>query len=294
MNDIEPRTREAARGLRLVEGRAGGGATSALFDEAFNGMHAPVMGNDERLRALQTPLSLHRNPLIAAAAPLLDLILVLNEGASHESPLELRTQAAGEIREFHRRLEQQSVSLHSLRVASYALCGALDEAVLTTEWGSESDWSMDTLLWSIHHDSSGGENFFNYVTDLSPSPDTPVDLVELLVLLLDLGFQGHHRISNNGVHALETTRLRLHALVRAHHPEAVSPIGTRGPIVSAAPTRWRFSPKAFAIFVVLALAAGYTTLYLRTQSLTELLSIRIERLTADYQQSGDQWAATRD
>ena len=254
-----------------------------LFEESHG--HAQTMeavGDDDRLRALQACLRDDGNPLIAAAAPLLDLIVVLGAGARHESPLELRMQVAGEIREFHRRLERKSVSLHSVRVASYALCGALDEAVLTCEWGSESDWGMDTLLWTFHHDSTGGENIFKYVTDLALSPDAPVELVEFLVLLLDFGFQGHHRISDKGSHALESTRLRLHAVVRSHRPDPVPPVGSMRAEVGAGSTRWPSILKAFTLCAALALGAAWAVLYVRTQSLVAPVHVRIEQLTHDY------------
>ena len=254
----------------------------ALFGETSPATHAPAVGDDRRLRTLQAQLIAHRNPLISASAPLLDLIVVIIEGARHETPHELRMQVASEIREFHHRLELRSVSLHSMRVSSYALCGAIDEAVLTTDWGAESDWSADTLLWAFHQDSSGGENFFRYLSDLASSPDMQAELVELLVLLLDLGFQGPHRISHDGAHALETIRLRLHAAARAHRPEAESPVGAPGPAADTGPSPWRTALKAFAVCVALALLAGYSTLYVRTQSLAEPLAARLASLVDEY------------
>lgn len=254
-----------------------------LFGETYGPAQAlEVVGDDDRLRALQACLRDDRNPLIAAAAPLLDLIVVLAGGARHESPLELRMRVASEVREFHRRLEQKPVSLHSVRVASYALCGALDEVVLTTDWGSDSDWGMDTLLWTFHHDSTGGENFFQYVTELASSPDVPVELVEFLVLLLDFGFQGRHRLSDNGVHALESNRLRLHAVVRTHRPDPVPPLGSMRSEAGAGSSRWPSILRGFTLCAVLALGAAWTALYVRTQSLVDPLHARIGQLADDY------------
>ena len=282
MNETDSLARRPKPEPGLVEVRAGGAGLPALFGETFAAVDGPVVGDDDRLRVLQAQLRAHRNPLIAAAAPLLDLILVLAEGARHESPRALRMRAAGEIREFHRRLEQQSVSLHSMRVASYALCGALDEAVLTTDWGSESGWSMETLLWTFHQDSSGGESFFRYLANLTLSHDAQIDLVELLVLLIDLGFQGYHRISNDGAHTLETIRLRLHAVVRAQRPEAPPPLCTPRPATGTGRSPWRSALGAAGVCMVLVLAAGYVTLYLRTQALADPLMAGIEQLLDEY------------
>ena len=266
----------------LVEAPAGGGGLPALFGETYRSLYGPSVGDDGRLQHLQAHLREHGNPLIAAAAPLLDLILVLAEGARHEAPRELRMQVASEIEAFHHRLELHSVSLHSMRVASYALCGAVDEAVLTTDWGSGSDWSTNTLLWSFHQDSTGGENFFRYVADLAMRPDTQVELVELLALLVDLGFQGRHRISHDGAHALETIRLRLHSVVRTARSEAAPPMGRVEPVAAAGTPPWRAVARAFTVCAVLALVAGYWILYTRTQSLAEPLVARIELLEREH------------
>ena len=278
------RSDSLARGSRpgpgLVEVPAGDGGLPALFGETYRNMYGPAVGDDKRLQDLQAHLREHANPLLAAAAPLLGLILVLAEGARHDTPGELRMQVAGEIQAFHRRLERHTVALHSMRVASYALCGAVDEAVLTTDWGSVSDWSMNTLLWSFHQDSTGGENFFRYVADLAMRPDTQVELVELLVLLVDLGFQGRHRISHDGAYALETIRLRLHAVVHASRCEAPPPMGVGAVAVTGA-SPLRAVLRVFTVCVVLALVVGYWTLYTRTQSLAEPLVARIERLAGE-------------
>ena len=286
MNDVDALAHEFAPEPGLVEVPSGDAGLPALFGETYRNVQGPVVGDDRRLHALQLQLREHRNPLVAAAAPLLDLILVLAEGARHDSPRELRMQVASEIRAFHRRLEQHSVSLHSMRVASYALCIALDEAVLTTDWGSDSDWSTNTLLWAFHRDSTGGENFFRYVADLARIPDSQVELMELLVVLLDLGFQGRHRLSHDGTHALETMRIRLHAVVRASRCEAPSPVGIAASVTRKGPSPWRAAMGVFMVCVALALLAAYATLYTRTQALVEPLVAEIELLLNAYPSPG--------
>ena len=44
--------------------------------------------------------------------------------------------------------------------ARYALCAALDEAVLATPWGHESEWAQHPLLVTLHREAWGGEKFF--------------------------------------------------------------------------------------------------------------------------------------
>ena len=74
------RSDSLARGSRpgpgLVEVPAGDGGLPALFGETYRNMYGPAVGDDKRLQDLQAHLREHANPLLAAAAPLLGLILV--------------------------------------------------------------------------------------------------------------------------------------------------------------------------------------------------------------------------
>ncbi len=175
--------------------------------------------NDRRLRQLQTNLSNSRNPYIAAATPIIDLILVIEQGAYPPDHHSIRALAENEIRCFHDRMKRASVSLLGLQVASYSLCSALDEAVLTSEWAIGSDWGADTLLWTFHNDSSGGDRFFRNIGSLLLEPTAQTDLLELLGLLLDLGFEGRHSVTPGGAQSLETIRDRLHEAVRINRPK---------------------------------------------------------------------------
>lgn len=233
---------------------------------------------EQRLHRLQAYFSSAPNPYIAAAGPVVDLILVVNEGAVQQNPHALRTTAVREIEAFHHQLEQKSVSRQNIQIASYVLCSALDEAVLTTDWGSESDWRMETLLWTFHNDGSGGENVFKYVDDLAHQSERHLDLMELLVLLLDLGFQGHYRIAPNGDYIHETIRVRLHETIRAHRPKVPSPIHPPEPAADSSAPRRRTKQTVFALCAALALLVGYLNFHIRTQRLTAPLTERIELL----------------
>ena len=242
-------------------------------------------GDNERLRQLQTHLDNARNPYIAAAAPIVNLILVVSEGAMHQNLRALHRISAGAIREFHDQIARKSVSMQNVRIASYVLCSAFDEAVLTSEWGGESDWRRETLLWTFHSDGSGGENVFKYLDDLALNPEQDLDLLELLVLLQDLGFQGHHRIAPDGAYLHETIRTRLHETIRANKPRASSPIRPPEPATGSGAPRFYMGRRFLALCAAgaaLILLIGDLNFYLRTQHLTEPLTNRIEQFLGDY------------
>ena len=54
--------------------------------------------------------------------------------------------------------------------ARYVLCAALDEAVLSTPWGAQSEWAQHPLLVALHREAWGGEKFFEMLDRISADP----------------------------------------------------------------------------------------------------------------------------
>ena len=54
--------------------------------------------------------------------------------------------------------------------ARYVLCAALDEAVLSTPWGAQSEWAQHPLLVALHREAWGGEKFFEMLDRVSTDP----------------------------------------------------------------------------------------------------------------------------
>ncbi|WP_206300788.1 type IVB secretion system protein IcmH/DotU, partial [Pseudomonas viridiflava] len=80
------------------------------------------------------------NPLESAAGPLLALLTRLRSTIAHPAPASLRAQLLGYLRQFEQDAEAAGIARNEVLLARYALCTALDEAVLSTPWGSTSEW----------------------------------------------------------------------------------------------------------------------------------------------------------
>ena len=50
---------------------------------------------------------------------------------------------------------------------------ALDEAVLSTPWGAQSEWAQQTLLVALHREAWGGEKFFEMLDRISAGSRAP-------------------------------------------------------------------------------------------------------------------------
>ncbi|MDD1622814.1 MAG: type IVB secretion system protein IcmH/DotU [Methylococcaceae bacterium] len=155
-----------------------------------------------------------QNPMVAAALSLISLASRLRQTAVYPAVDELRQQLSGEISGFENRLLQSGIGADHVRMASYALCAFLDEIILNTPWGAQSNWGHQSLLISFHKEAWGGEKFFDIVGLLVKQPAQNLALIELAYLFLSLGFEGKFRVLTGGGNALEKYRLELYQLIQ--------------------------------------------------------------------------------
>lgn len=160
------------------------------------------------------PLALSGNPYLAAAAPLLDLIVELRATEAHPDVAGLQSRIAEQVRAFERRAIDGGAAPDYVQAARYALCSALDEAVLTMDWGAESSWSRQSLLSQFHNDVWGGEKVFEMLDELRRTPQRTIDVVELIAFLIGLGFEGRYRVMQDGAPLLEDLRRDLFRQIR--------------------------------------------------------------------------------
>src|SRR5580704_2809954 len=91
---------------------------------------APVSGGAETIQ-------FGLNPLIMAAAPLLQLLGRLRTTLSAPNVDDLRERTVRQMRQFEASARETGVPTEQLRPAHYALCASIDDVVLNTTWGSQ-------------------------------------------------------------------------------------------------------------------------------------------------------------
>ena len=165
------------------------------------------------------------NPLVAAAAPLFDVLAHLRLG-TRLAPERLRDYLGGEIRRFQARAQEAGVPIERIVGARYCLCTALDEAAALAPWSDGGAWSAQSLLVAFHNETWGGEKFFQLLARVATDVAAHRDLIELQFLCLALGFQGRYRVIRNGAAQLDTLTRRLHKLLHdtgGGYKQALSP-----------------------------------------------------------------------
>jgi type VI secretion system protein ImpK len=179
---------------------------------------------DQALAPLNVAIA-GRNPILRAANPLLELALPLRRLSSHPDLDALRDQLIQMVRRFETDGRRFGVPDAQLGVARYCLCTFIDESIAATPWGA-GVWGRRSLLVTFHNEASGGERLFVILQRLAQTPATDIDMLELIYIMLALGFDGRYRLVEGGKRQLDEIRERLEQLIRGQRAEverALSP-----------------------------------------------------------------------
>jgi type VI secretion system protein ImpK len=192
-------------------------------------------------------------PLVAAAAPLLQLLARLRNMLSQPDSGELRERAVREIRRFEEVARAQNIPMEQLRPAHYALCASLDDVVLATPWGSQGAWAQRSLVSTFHQEVRSGERFFDVLTQLRQNPGGFLPVLELMYFCLSLGYMGRYRLSPRGPAEIDKIREDTYAVIARQRPAAEAGLSPHWAGVAAPYRARRF---ALPIWVAAAVALG--------------------------------------
>ena len=155
------------------------------------------------------------NPLVTAAVPLLLMVGGMRSSTIRGDVPALRRPALEEIRRFEENARGAGIANEVIIAGRYALCAALDEAVLATPWGAHSDWAQQTLLNTLHREAYGGEKFFEMLERIAQDPARRIDLIELQYLCIALGFTGKFQLLEQGQMRLAQTQHDIFQRIRS-------------------------------------------------------------------------------
>jgi type VI secretion system protein ImpK len=197
------------------------------------------------------------NPLLQAASPLLLLAGRLRGSLSPVDVEGLRRHALEEMRRFEDQAHAAGVPNDVVMAARYALCAGLDEAVLSTPWGGQSEWAQNPLLVALHREAWGGEKFFDVLDRVARDPAKYIDLMELQYLCLAFGFAGKYQVKERGHEQLAEVQHTLYRRIRQQRPTPEGELSLRwrgledrrNPVIRYVPL-WVVAAAALAIVAV--------------------------------------------
>jgi type VI secretion system protein ImpK len=198
------------------------------------------------------------NTLVSTAWELLTQVVELKGSSGRESLAILNDRLSMGITAFEANALHEGVEQSQVMSARYVLCSVIDEAVVTTAWGSRSDWSKTSLLSRFHNETFGGEKFFQLLERLSRDPVKHVAMLELMYLCLSLGFEGKYRVMERGRTQLEAVHDALYRQIRHVRGEQPSASMTPEPGGASRARLRDVSIKWVALAVLACLLALYS------------------------------------
>lgn len=192
-------------------------------------------------------------PLVAAAGRLIHLASQIRSMPIGPDLAALRRLVTQELEAFNGRARALGLEQKSIQLAHYILCAFVDDAVMSTPWGANSQWSRQSLLAAYHNDTQGGDRMFQFAERMEQDPQREPRLMELLYQCLSLGFEGRAALDPRGESLLGQRRQRLAQAItqgRAAQPADLSP-QWRGQTVAAG----RYAPRVPLWAILAALAA---------------------------------------
>ncbi|WP_062215155.1 type IVB secretion system protein IcmH/DotU, partial [Aureimonas sp. AU20] len=211
------------------------------------------------------------NALVAVASPLLWLAARLNESLPVDDVAQFRARVMEDVSRFETRAMTRGVAPRLARVARYALCATLDDIILNTSWGGQSDWPIKGLVSTFYQETWGGERFFDLLGQLYAQPEENIDALELMALCLSIGFVGKYRVMEGGLAHLARLRAELYRTIRrlrGPHERRLS--------AAFAPVDAPYRPPARMIWFWVASAAVLAALLVLYLVLGFLLSWRVD------------------
>ncbi|MDR2443002.1 MAG: type IVB secretion system protein IcmH/DotU [Deltaproteobacteria bacterium] len=176
----------------------------------------PYTGQQSSLERFQRGI----NPLLDAAYPLLTEIIKLRKD-EHENQEWLRQTFETGIKAFEAKALNSDVARAQILAARYVLCTALDESVTMSSMEDSAEWAHDTLLSSFHDETWGGEKSFQILERCMQHPAQNLYLLELIYVLISLGFEGRYRVMERGIYALEALRDKVFQQIRILRGEPI-------------------------------------------------------------------------
>lgn len=132
------------------------------------------------------------NELVRIGTPLITLITQIRHTVAHPNVASLRAQVIEEVKTFERKLAEHRYPMRTIVAARYCLCTAIDEAVMSQDWGTQSVWIEGSLLSIFQKETWGGERFYIILEDALRDIRNNIDFIEFVYFLLSLGFEGKY------------------------------------------------------------------------------------------------------
>ena len=239
-------------------------SAAMLYGDGMNQTCVPNLtrsNEDETFRDTRSVLhdfSAFNNSLINLSAGLLAVLTTLSQQQDPQNLPELHQYLLSNMSELHNRGLQAGYSPRLMEKVCYALCAAFDEEIMNTTWGQAACWENHSLVAQLFQQRNAGEVFFTLLDQARQNMPKMLDFIELLYLLLRLGYCG--RYQNTDKHALAELINSLYQDICQHRTQTEPP---SLPILCKPwqplkqPKLWRILPLLFILLILAGVATHF-------------------------------------
>ena len=218
----------------------------------------------------------HSGVILSESKPLLTLMTYIRQCQEPPDTDLLHQRVLHQVEMFIQKCRENQYPNYLIEPSTYCLCAALDEAVLSTKWGTQSIWVQKTLLGFFRFGNSGGENFYSILDELAREPRKNIEVLELIYFILSLGFEGKY-YGEKRIYRDEF-RNRLFGILKLNKDKFEMQLSPHWkdsqPIVDRKHRQTRLKKFSFYCFSLMAVIwAGFNfTAYQHSRSLLKMLS----------------------
>lgn len=154
------------------------------------------------------------NPLVSAASTLIYSLVNLRDMNTNNNADKLRQNLIQAVKNFDQQFYQAKINTKLLLPSRYILCTVVDEFVMLSQWGQQSQWNKNSLLSIFHKEVWGGEKIFIILEKLREDATQNLYILELIFICLNLGFEGKFRVLNDGKNQLAELKSSLYQQIK--------------------------------------------------------------------------------
>lgn len=149
------------------------------------------------------------NPILGYCIPLVCFATDLKNTARYDDVGQLFSLCANDIKQITEGLRRAGLPDNTVVSARYMLCGFVDEMVLNTPWGANSQWASQSLLSFFHREVNSGIKYFQILDKVIADPSRYVDILEFGYVCLCHGYMGKYRLQPGGSAEVAELKQRL-------------------------------------------------------------------------------------
>lgn len=195
--------------------------------------------NQARYSLAQRESDLFDNDILRVSAELLSLVISVKRLECPTDMYTFRLGLKGQLTDLKYKVAKLDYPPSVADKTCFLFAVMLDEQILHSDWGEESGWENQTLVSELFGVKNGGEQFYLVAERALLQPILLRDLLELVYIMIKLGFRGRYRVDGKELLGVLIQRLEEAVFTDDQEAPEAAKMPIPRPTVSKVPRRAR-------------------------------------------------------